>query len=147
MIDHVRHPLDPETQRIRFLTMVLGVLSFIAIFVWGLLVTMARDLSGMGDGSASIRVTSIRDNIFVYSGSLYLFLVFISCFWFVRRGVLKTIGIVAHLILGVFALQVCEEAGTAALVLLAPFAAFDAGWFWLFSTKNAPDNAQRSAEG
>jgi hypothetical protein len=135
MTDHLRRPIDPETQRIRVLTVMLGVFSFIASVVWAIFLTMARALSGMGDGSASVLVPSVRDNILAYSGSLHLFLIFLSCFWFVRGNVLKLIGILAHVVLVAFGFQICKECGIGGFLLFIPFAAFDAAWFWLFATK------------
>jgi len=121
---------------------VLGVLSFIGAFAWAVLYTITRGLSGMGDGAASVKVLSVWDHIFAYSGSFYLFLVFLSCFRFVRGKLLRLVGIVAHGSLAVFALYLFRDSGIAAFVLLIPFAGFAAGWFWLFAAKSCSARIQ-----
>jgi hypothetical protein len=120
--------------RVSLIAPVLGTLSFIAAFAWMGLMLLAQSLAGMGDGATE---PSPAGAAFGYSGSVYLFLVFISCLPFMRGKLLLTTGIIAHLILSVFALSLILEGGVKGVVLLLPFAGFAAGWFSLFKSRKA----------
>ena len=109
---------------------ILGILSLIGIVVWTALVTVAGNFSGLGDGAAS--GLSKSELVFGYSGSVYLLLVFLSCFPFMRGKFLVTTGIFAHLIFGVFAFSLIAKGGFGAAAILIPFMGFAAGWFALY---------------
>ena len=111
------------------ITQTLGFFSFIGILIWTALVAIAQSLSGIGDGAEY--GTSLFEKTIGYSGSLYLFLVFISCFSFMRGGLLVVTGIIAHIILIVFAAFLLIHTGLGGLLLLIPFGCFAIGWYAL----------------
>ena len=112
---------------------VLGVLSIAGILVWTALITLVMVIAPMGGGPTGAK--AIRHYGLGYSGSIYLLLVFLSCLPFVRGVLLVIVGIVAHLILAVFAVYLLADSGPLGLILLAPFLAFAVGWFVLASRK------------
>ena len=111
----------------------LGILSFIGAIGWAKWNLVVSSLSGMGDGSASIIPKSAFD--FLYSGSIYLLLVSLSCLPFVRGWPLIIIGFIAHVILAFFALFLVKTSGIIGIIPLFFFGIIAVSWFALCKSK------------
>lgn len=114
----------------------LGIVSFVGVFLWAGFVTLLlplAQLAQLGDGSRSIVPTSAY--FFLYSGSVYLLFVSLSCLPFVRGWLLIAVGIIANLTLVFFAYCLFKLGGLVGLVLLTFFAYPAVRWFVLCKNK------------
>jgi hypothetical protein len=119
----------------RKLPVLLGIFSLLGAVTWTAVVHFASGLSGMGDGAADI--VPVGEFRKLYSGSLYLLLLSVSCLPFIRGALLAAIGAFGHLVLVFFATHLILGNGAGAIVLLIPFAGFAAGWRAVWRMRSA----------
>jgi hypothetical protein len=117
----------------------------VGAFAWAGFIAIVTPLALMGgDGSAS--VPSKSHFALAYLGSLYLFLISLSCLGFVRGKLLTAMGVMIYLTFGVFASTVLRDGGVRGLILLSPFAGVGGAWVLLYRSKRATQDARTNSK-